>query len=671
MSITKDVTNDSILELNLSETAILTSNIEEPVWQTGQSEYKVKVNLPENYNSLYCFLVLSNRGNNRALEVKPMMKEQSETECYYMASAITPRVLKNNTYINLGVIGVTKNESNVVVENNEQQFSKENIVFKSNYIPIKIKNSISTDLTPDDLGSITAIDGLLSLMAKGGKTLEGIEIDENGNVLVKYIDSEKKVNIGNVEVVTGQHTIGRTSDSTKGGGGFVGVEAKLTDPQSGFSGGYNSITEDGAAVGEQAQSLDGFAGGKVAKATAEGAVAIGPNSLSESENAIAIGLESKATYSEDSIVIGSKASADNSNCSVVIGGYYNDTSDPNAAVEKETFSTKSSETVVIGAGAKTENTQDTVVIGTCAKSIGTTGDKKTSSQGAISIGRESVSGLRAGIAIGLNAKAGVNKDEDVLQGSINDENVWGTSAPIAVGRNSWARRPQCISLGHSAKSYHWGCIAIGFDSQSGIGDRLDDSYTYKNGDKDNPADVCINAIAIGYAASASGTKAIAIGNQAIASGINAIQLGYGENTENNTFKVFNKTLVKDNQAIINFNTDSIWGTLNIENGGTGAKNRQTALKNLGIRVRTKSIGLQINAKNPETINVQFDKRYSEPPLVFLSYEGDIIDDSIIIKLYRVREESCEIRIMLENKYNTNSNETRRLEGTIHCLIIEK
>lgn len=106
-------------------------------------------------------------------------------------------------------------------------------------------------------------------------------------------------------------------------------------------------------------------------------------------------------------------------------------------------------------------------------------------------------------------------------------NNGGYSNSINIGVGSWAQNQNAIAIGKNAKANTYG-ISIGGTSNNG-------NYS----------------IVIGsYGCSASGSTAIAIGGyECHANAGNAIQLGYGTNTNANTFQVFSYQLLNSSGLI--------------------------------------------------------------------------------------------------------------------------
>lgn len=158
------------------------------------------------------------------------------------------------------------------------------------------------------------------------------------------------------------------------------------------------------------------------------------------------------------------------------------------------------------------------------------------------------------ISIGRNAKAGVTTN--ALDAAKSNTVV--RSVSIAIGAESDATesdtstKNQAIAIGWHAQARGSNAIAIGSGAQHPTETAETGDATYANGS---------TTIAVGYSAKAMDKAAIAIGNLARATAENAVQLGAGTNTEKNTLKFQNVTIVKDGKIAAVTDTNAVEQTV--------------------------------------------------------------------------------------------------------------
>ena len=153
------------------------------------------------------------------------------------------------------------------------------------------------------------------------------------------------------------------------------------------------------------------------------------------------------------------------------------------------------------------------------------------------------------ISNGYEENGAVQLGKDAV-GTISDEAVAAVTTKntklrnvgVAIGTRAKATgsseiKNQSIAIGYCAHAKGSNAIAIGG------GARHLDNETDENGN--NAFANGATTVAIGYSAKALGTSAVAIGTKARAEATNAIQLGQGTNTEPNTLKFQDVTIVKD------------------------------------------------------------------------------------------------------------------------------
>ena len=399
---------------------------------------------------------------------------------------------------------------------------------------------------------------------------------------IKYVGVEETEVIGPISpTLEGLGILEKRENTNTGGGGKLGTDSVLVGNRSGFAGGYEAKTSDGAAVGEKSLSTSGFAGGYKAQANSNDGIAIGKDSSIENNNGtgiIAIGTSATAKNNDrNTIVIGQSAEADNSYSSVVIGGTtlastpggkeYSE--DPDGSdlpeISNRTRATESNQAVIIGHKASAQKTNNSVVIGALATSRG---EDNQNAIYNVSIGYNVITRNQSCIGIGVNAKAGTDEKGNIVEGNTLQEQTGSklqTSA-IAIGRGAWARSHSTIALGKHSKAIHYGCISIGHSSVAGnMNEQASDKASYEDD---------------------AGSKAIAIGWSANATAKNSVQLGSGTNSTSNSLQFMTTTVVKDKAVQFNLSGSGAQGVLPISKGGTNATTAQAARKNLGIHYGT-------------------------------------------------------------------------------------
>jgi hypothetical protein len=143
------------------------------------------------------------------------------------------------------------------------------------------------------------------------------------------------------------------------------------------------------------------------------------------------------------------------------------------------------------------------------------------------------------VQIGKDA-VGTISDEAVA--AVTTKNTKLRNVGVAIGTRAKATgnsetKNQSIAIGYCARAKGSNAIAIGGGARHLDNETDEDgNNAYANG---------ATTVAIGYSAKALSTSAVAIGNKARAEATNAIQLGQGTNTEPNTLKFQDVTIVKD------------------------------------------------------------------------------------------------------------------------------
>lgn len=140
------------------------------------------------------------------------------------------------------------------------------------------------------------------------------------------------------------------------------------------------------------------------------------------------------------------------------------------------------------------------------------------------------------VSIGENAKANGSSGDHMQNVAIGRDADAPGQAAVAFGPNSFAYGTYGIALGWRANAVGEKSIAIGAANKSGQNYFLPDS---KNGTINPDSDLNL----------AEGKKSIAIGFNSKAKADGSVQLGEGVNTEANTLKFQNTTIVKDGKVV--------------------------------------------------------------------------------------------------------------------------
>lgn len=530
----------NFLELNFNEKNLTPVEGGMPEWIGGNNYYKVKINTNEQIFD-YFHIILADGVNKQVLEVGIATLENFA----YIGKFYVPRILGNNTKVNLGIIAKKTNENNAIV---------------SAPLTIMVKNGIAQPdpfvLDEEDINNSGFV-SLLNLL-ETGKVLEDVTIVEkvvNGRV-GQYLFVQLKTQSG----TEGKYLGPLTQDLIKlgaqverkdeaGGGGKIGYGSNLIFSQSGFAGGYNATAGVGAAVGAEARCGTGVAIGFQAKNYFDkGGIAIGDEVEVDSS-------------SKNSVAIGDFATVTNSLRSILISSV--------TLQSKKGTIQNSERSIGLGYSTNIKSGEDAVVIGTNSTYNGILPSgfgTKTLQQDGVVIGREAKGTLSGSVAIGSQAKVGYSSSSDsatILQSNKNDEKdglgLSGTRKSfggIAIGRETLVKRGGGIAIGRFAKSYGSNSISIGSQSSAGTGD-----YNYSGWSKEEEATsangmfaIAIGAngsckgkkaIAIGTSTSSTGASSIAIGTGAEASGEGAVQIGKGKNSKDYSLKFRDIYIVKD------------------------------------------------------------------------------------------------------------------------------
>lgn len=626
----------NLLELNFNDKSLSLAEGSTPEWIGGNNYYKVKVNISEADKYDYFHIILADGSNKQVIEVGVAILENLA----YIGKFYVPRILGNNTRVNLGIIAKKVSENNAIV---------------SSPLTVTIKSGIAQPvpfvLEEDDVNN-SGFTSLLNLL-EDGKVLKDITLvdrvanGQNGQYLKVQFqtkgDSEDKY-LGPLtqNLIQLGAQIERKGES--GGGGKLGYSSVLFNSKSGFAGGYEATTGAGAAIGTGTYSESGVAIGLTAKTEDTDGIAIGRRALvnKKSVNSIAIGDHAEVNNSPRSILISS-----------VSGVSY-----------KGEFSS-CERSVGLGYRMTLKSVDDAIAIGSLThlegRSTGVT-------QNSIAIGMEAASALSAGIAIGPQARAGfeTNTDLKVLQANVTDEKGgygiakknWRSFGGIAIGAKAFARRGGGVALGRFAKTYSSNSIAIGNESVSGNekntpskwSDERDTSNSgvYAIAIGGNSSSTGSKAISLGYATESTKSSSIAIGSGAKATADAAVQIGKGTNDTPESLKFRGIYIVKDGKLQTGSSTTSSTAKVTHPLKKIEAKeNAEIAFKDVSSAAKN---------KKGVTKTVKFGSAFSKKPNVVCSFRSDssaLYD--LGLSVISINKESFTYKITASPNYKSSSS----------------
>ena len=313
--------------------------------------------------------------------------------------------------------------------------------------------------------------------------------------------------------------------------------------------GAEAIAHSSVAIGDNAnvgdQGIEQVSIGSGAKADKMRTIAIGTGANATKYNmSLAVGANATAGGAVSTVVGANATAAEDASYSIAIGSAVDSSVKTEAKSSKSiamgfnakagTNSTVGENTIAIGSGANAVST-NAVAMGTGATALNTNavalgsgataytnsiaisaGDNPTiagSSQTtahSIAIGHN-VTALYQGIAIGKNIKADMIDSIVVGTGSGSSQGGYDS---LVIGKNSWAKSPESIALGHTANA--------GTDGTHGVTSVAIGSNTTASQN---------NSIAIGSGATASNNNSVAIGPGATTTADNQIVLGVGPGSD--------------------------------------------------------------------------------------------------------------------------------------------
>ncbi|XGA80588.1 YadA-like family protein [Halomonas sp. CH40] len=279
--------------------------------------------------------------------------------------------------------------------------------------------------------------------------------------------------------------VGRQASASASSASAVGNGAKAT---ANFASAFGVNAE---ASGTSSLALS------FSNATAERAIAIGPNAVASSDRTVAVGSTAKALGSQ-SVAIGRDSTAQDEK-TIALGAF--------ATANKGGAIALGSSTLVdgkhsIAMGRQSEvSGERSMALGQDAKvgTYDTNGDATSSANKAIALGDSASASANNATAVGLRAEASA-----LNASAFGVDATASGSGSIALGFSN-ATKENAISVGASANATAERAIAIGNSSKASVDD----------------------AIAMGAGAQATGLDAIAMGSGAKASGEQSISIGYG------------------------------------------------------------------------------------------------------------------------------------------------
>lgn len=657
-------------EINILQFQLDTSNIileptnfntEEVEWIADQGRYGIQLKVDGNVDFDNVNFILTNSQGTIKELFGATYSSQEEGYKIYEAFSNVAMSIKGGSSIRIGV-----------------QYTVEGVPFRTEGIPVKVKNSIANNdllLDPEDDSLPSSIKQWIQLAsrfddAKAISKIQTVKCKElvgysnEGNITVSYpekddgsylqpdedgADNEKycllihykgedyptygglisidAVEMGLIAPYDGEYN-DITVDEGNGGGGKVGAGADLFDTdtlgagtQRGFAGGRAAYSNDGAAVGYGAQSNEGFAGGSQAKASKRN-IAIGKdaNVLSDKDDGIAIGTNAIVYNSAQAVAIGKRSQIYNSARAIIIGG-----ESSNSNTDGENIINKSYKAIEVGTKLNCDKSDYSILIGSninvTRPEYETVSKEDEKMWSNISIGASALAAERGCVAIGPGAISGCfeNPDPDKREGIQSSYKTYMHSSEAHS-------EPAAIALGRHACAYGHASVSIGKHS---VASRLNsiaigtmaqagpdfDNYDRDNMEKANSGNNGVHAIAIGY-----GAKAKANG---------AVQLSYGTNTTANSLQFQAVPIVKNGYVQVNLNEGKgTTGILSVKNGGTGATEPLSARRNIGLvtgivhREPTLDWGFKGAAITGRDFTFNFAKelkyKFTTAPRIFLS-----------------------------------------------------
>ena len=353
--------------------------------------------------------------------------------------------------------------------------------------------------------------------ADGNATTVTVDTEANGNTKIKY---DVKVDDSTIKVVDGKLTGAsqthfysvNSADKTKANynnDGATAENAIAAGPEA-KAAASNAVVIGNKATVEAAAGSDSTINGET---TGEGSVAVGALSKASGKNATAIGQKANA-YGQNSFA-GGQDTESSGKSSVAVGDGSRATDNSTTAVGPYAKATKAGASA-FGFNANAQAI-GSVAVGRQAQAL---------NLNAVSVGNESKAKGEDTVAIGTSADAVQNRAMAIGKGAVAngaDTIAFGAATKadqryaIAIGSGNNAWKTDSIALGRAANADGAASLALGLNSHT----RLENAIALGNGANADHS----NSIAIGKSSHAASSAGVAIGNDAQALKYSSVVIG--------------------------------------------------------------------------------------------------------------------------------------------------
>ena len=353
--------------------------------------------------------------------------------------------------------------------------------------------------------------------ADGNATTVTVDTEANGNTKIKY---DVKVDDSTIKVVDGKLTGAsqthfysvNSADKTKANynnDGATAENAIAAGPEA-KAAASNAVVIGNKATVEAAAGSDSTINGET---TGEGSVAVGALSKASGKNATAIGQKANA-YGQNSFA-GGQDTESSGKSSVAVGDGSRATDNSTTAVGPYAKATKAGASA-FGFNANAQAI-GSVAVGRQAQAL---------NLNAVSVGNESKAKGEDTVAIGTSADAVQNRAMAIGKGAVAngaDTIAFGAATKadqryaIAIGSGNNAWKTDSIALGRAANANGEASLAFGLNSHT----RLENAIALGNGANADHS----NSIAIGKSSHAAASAGVAIGNDAQALKYSSVVIG--------------------------------------------------------------------------------------------------------------------------------------------------
>ena len=353
--------------------------------------------------------------------------------------------------------------------------------------------------------------------ADGNATTVTVDTEANGNTKIKY---DVKVDDSTIKVVDGKLTGAsqthfysvNSADKTKANynnDGATAENAIAAGPEA-KAAASNAVVMGNKATVEAAAGSDSAINGLT---TGEGSVAVGALSKANGKNATAIGQQANA-YGQNSFA-GGQDTESSGKSSVAIGDGSRATDNSTTAVGPYAKATKAGASA-FGFNANAQAI-GSVAVGRQAQAL---------NLNAVSVGNESKAKGEDTVAIGTSADAVQNRAMAIGKGAVAngaDTIAFGAATKadqryaIAIGSGNNAWKEDSVALGRAANADGAASLALGLNSHT----RLENAIALGNGANADHS----NSIAIGKSSHAAASAGVAIGNDAQALKYSSVVIG--------------------------------------------------------------------------------------------------------------------------------------------------